>query len=107
MEDMIYDVEMGAPESAVIVDPVDTTRRKRITPGTPHQDLLVPVVVGGERVYQSPSIHETREQVKLNLAWFHPGIKRFENPHAYPAGLEKGLYDLKMAMIMKAKGVPV
>lgn len=107
MEDMIYDVEMGAPDSAVIVDPVDTTRRKRITPGTPHQDLLVPVVVGGKRVYQSPSIHETREQVKLNLAFFHPGIKRFENPHAYPAGLEKGLYDLKMEMIMKAKGVPV
>jgi nicotinate phosphoribosyltransferase len=104
---MIYDVEMGAPEDAVIVDPSDMTRRKRIRPGTTYQDLLVPVIVGGRRVYNSPSIHESREQLKLNLAWFHPGIKRFENPHAYPAGLEKGLFDMKMAMILNAKGVPV
>lgn len=107
VEDMIYDVEMGVPTEPVIVDPSDMTRRKRIRPGTSYQDLLVPVFAGGKAVYTPPSIHEIREQVKLNLAWFHPGIKRFENPHAYPAGLEKGLFDLKMAMIMNAKGVPV
>jgi nicotinate phosphoribosyltransferase len=106
MEDMIYDVEMGVPADATIIDPVDITRRKRIEPGTAFQDLLVPVFVQGRQVYTPPSLHEIREQVKLNLAWFHPGIKRFENPHAYPAGLEKGLFDLKMQMILQAKGVP-
>ncbi|MOA53293.1 nicotinate phosphoribosyltransferase [compost metagenome] len=104
---MIYDVEMGVPDDGVIIDPVDATRRKRIQPGATYQDLLVSVFSGGRRVYDPPSIHEVREQVQRNLAAFHPGIKRFENPHAYPAGLEKGLYELKMAMILKAKGAPV
>lgn len=106
LDDMIYDIEMGVPAEAVIVDPVDMTRRKRIPAGMTHQDLLVPVFEAGRRVYDPPSIHAIRDQVQANLAAFHAGIKRFENPHAYPAGLEKGLFDLKMAMILGAKGVP-
>jgi nicotinate phosphoribosyltransferase len=34
----------------------------------------------------------------------HAGIKRFENPHRYPAGLELGLHELKMKLILRAKG---
>jgi nicotinate phosphoribosyltransferase len=34
----------------------------------------------------------------------HPGVKRFDNPHAYPAGLELTLHDFKTGLILKAKG---
>ncbi len=35
---------------------------------------------------------------------FHAGVKRFEHPHAYPAGLEQGLFERKLALVLKAKG---
>jgi nicotinate phosphoribosyltransferase len=107
MEDMIYNVEAGVPDEPVIVHPTDMTRRKRIRPDHAHFDLLVPVIAKGRRVYESPSLHEVRASLQKNLAALHPGNRRFENPHAYPAGLEKGLYDMKMAMILGAKGMPV
>jgi nicotinate phosphoribosyltransferase len=34
----------------------------------------------------------------------HPGIKRFENPHQYPAGLELTLHEFKTRLILRAKG---
>jgi nicotinate phosphoribosyltransferase len=107
LEDMIYDVEMGAPEDAVIVDPADMTRRKRVHEGTAYTDLLVTIFEKGQLVYTPPSIHEVRDAVQANLSKLHAGHRRFENPHGYPAGLEKSLFDYKMAQIMKAKGVPV
>ena len=36
----------------------------------------------------------------------HPGIKRFDNPHQYPAGLESGLHELKTRLILAAKKEP-
>jgi nicotinate phosphoribosyltransferase len=35
----------------------------------------------------------------------HPGIRRFMNPHEYPAGLERGLHEFKMRLILDARGV--
>lgn len=106
-EDMIYDIGMGVPEEPVMVDPLDLTRRKRIPGDATHTDLLVPIFEGGRRVYEPPSIHETRAQVRQGLERFHGGIRRFENPHQYPVGLEKQLFDFKTAKVFEARGLPV
>jgi len=108
--DAIYDTaSIGIGNSGkggtTIVDPMDMTRRKRIPPGTEYEDLLVPVLRGGRRVYDPPPITASRQRTFEQLAMFHAGIKRFVNPHQYPVGLERRLFDLRTELILKARGV--
>lgn len=103
--DMIYDAERGVKKPATMVDPADLTKRRRMDAKLKFTDLLVPVFRAGKQVYQPPPPEQTRRHVQEQLERFHPGIKRFVNPHRYPVGLEKGLHDLKMKLIMAARGV--
>ena len=102
--DAIYSEPEGFAQPATIIDPLDPTRRKVIPDGTAHEDLLVPVFRGGACVYPSPPIVETRDRVGSQLAMLHAGVKRFLNPHTYPVGLESSLHELKMELILKARG---
>ena len=102
--DGIYDLQCGAPEDFTLVDPLDSTRRKHLLPGTPFEDLLVPVFEHGKQVYQSPPLADIRRRTLSQLAMFHSGVKRFVNPHQYPVGLELGLHELKMELVLKARG---
>jgi nicotinate phosphoribosyltransferase len=99
--DMIYDELLGAGLS--LVDPIDVTRRKGVAADTAFSDLLVPVLRGGKAAYPVPALVEMRERAAEQLSRLHPGIKRFMNPHRYPAGLEQRLHDLKMRLVLEAK----
>lgn len=103
--DMIFD-ELGGEPAHVMVDPLDLTRRRSIPDGAPYEDLLVPVFRDGQRVYQLPTIEEIRARRQAQLDRFHGGIKRLLNPHQYPVGLEKRLFDLKTRLILQARGAP-
>jgi nicotinate phosphoribosyltransferase len=98
---MIYDELLGAGLS--LVDPIDVTRRKGVAADTAFSDLLVPVLRGGKAAYPVPALVEMRERAAEQLSRLHPGIKRFMNPHRYPAGLEQRLHDLKMRLVLEAK----
>jgi nicotinate phosphoribosyltransferase len=104
--DVIFD-EQGAPLPAepVMVDPLDPTRRKKMPAGAAFSDLLVPVFRAGKRVYEPPSATEARKLVAAQLEGLHGGIKRLVNPHVYPVGLERGLYDFKTRLILEHRGV--
>ena len=102
--DGIYDLECGAPEDFTIVDPLDSTRRKHLPPGTPFEDLLVPIFEHGRQVYQSPPLADMRRRTQSQLAMFHSGVKRFVNPHQYPVGLELKLHEVKTELVLKARG---
>jgi len=102
--DAIYDQSRPAPASFTIVDPLDPTRRKHIAGSAPGEDLLVPIFQAGRRVYRAPSLEQTRERVRQQLACLHPGIKRFVNPHQYAAGLEQGLHEVKTRLVLNARG---
>ncbi len=101
--DAIYDIQHPMPDGCTIVDPSDPTRRKRIAAGMPFEDLLVPVFRGGQRVLDLPSLEDARARAKQQLALFHAGVKRFANPHQYPAGLELGLHEKKTRLILQAR----
>jgi nicotinate phosphoribosyltransferase len=103
--DMIFDEELGATAAPTLVDPSDLTRRKEIPADTGYADLLVPVFRQGQRVYDPPPLKELRRRTAEQLAGFHGGIKRFANPHRYPVGLERGLFDLKTHLILQARGL--
>ncbi|MEB3198209.1 MAG: nicotinate phosphoribosyltransferase [Candidatus Sericytochromatia bacterium] len=104
--DALYDVSRDVPDGElVIVDPAEITHQKRIAAGTPYSDLLQPIFRAGARVYDPPPLAEVRAHAQRQLGMFHEGIKRFDHPHAYPAGVEKSLYDFKLDLVLAAKGV--
>lgn len=102
--DAIYDLNSPVPESFVIVDPLDPTRRKHFEPGTAFEDLLVPIFRAGQLVYEPPSLRDTRQRARQQLALLHAGIKRRVNPHQYPAGLELGLHETMTRLVLEARG---
>lgn len=101
--DMIYDERLGVGADCTIVDLADATRRKRIAPDARHDDLLVPVMRGGRIIYDLPSIDAARQRCREQLEHLHPGVRRFVNPHLYPAGLERGLHELRTQLILQAR----
>jgi nicotinate phosphoribosyltransferase len=103
--DMIYDTGLGASARPTMIDPQDMTHRKKLPASASHVDLLKPIFEKGKLVYQAPGLEEIRRYSQHQRDQFHPGIKRFVNPHRYPVGLEQGLYDLKTKLVMKARGV--
>lgn len=104
--DMIYDVEVGCgePNSPLIVDPHDDTRRKRMPGGARHEELLVPIFRQGALIYDLPDLPAVRDRTRSQLDRFSASIKRFDNPHEYPAGLEPRLHELRKKLILEARG---
>jgi nicotinate phosphoribosyltransferase len=102
--DMIYDLDGPAESSRIIVDPLDSTRRKHIAQEANAEDLLVPIFRRGELVYSLPSITASRDRTLAQLGCLHESHKRFLNPHEYPVGLSPALYELRSRLILKARG---
>ncbi len=102
--DMIYNELQPSSGSSVIVDPLDPTKQRRLTGGETSEDLLVPLVRGGQPVYEPPGLDTIRDRAQRQLASFHTSILRHDNPHRYPVGLEKGLHELKTKLVFKARG---
>ena len=103
--DVVYDELLGLPARAVMVDPLDPTRRREVPTGA-GADLLVPVFRRGRRVYTPPPLPEMRARTKAQLAKFHGGVKRFVNPHRFPVGLERGLHEVRTQLILEARKAP-
>jgi nicotinate phosphoribosyltransferase len=101
--DAMYDLDAGIQLPNEIVDPADPIRRKEIPAGSAGEDLLVPIFRGGSLVYSVPAIQDVQRRTTQQLASLHPSIKRFINPHRYPAGLESRLFALRQSLIAAAK----
>ena len=101
--DAIFDEMSGCPERPTVVDPKDPTRVRRAPEGGRWEDVLKPVMRGGERVGGGETLSAVRARAMAQVRSLHPTIRRFLNPHAYPAGLEEGLHGMRMEM-MKRRG---
>lgn len=102
--DMVFDVEHPPADDEVIVDPADSTRRKVLT-GLSYDPLLAPVMRAGRMVADIPDARAARERCASSLGELDPSVVRFLNPHEYPVGLERGLHDLQMALVLAWKGI--
>lgn len=102
--DMLYNELTSPPRECVMVDPEDSTRRKSFC-GEPADDVLEPVLRGGELVGVLPGIQASRARTAEQLAMLDPSVKRFLNPHRYTVGVEQSLYDLRKQLILKARGL--
>ncbi|TLV01071.1 nicotinate phosphoribosyltransferase [Dyadobacter luticola] len=102
--DMIFNIETPLAGKSTMIDPYDFTKNKSFPASSEYEDLLVPIFEKGMLTYTLPDIHETRKRVNSQLSHFYKGIKRFVNPHTYPVGLEKGLFDLKTELVLRLRG---
>ncbi|WP_158999336.1 nicotinate phosphoribosyltransferase [Pigmentibacter ruber] len=102
--DMIYDeLTYKKGKETDIIDPSDINRFYKLTNNCEYEELLKPIFVKGKLVYQSPSLVKIREKCFDSLKKLHPSIKRLLNPHHYPAGLEKNLFNFKLDLIRNIK----
>lgn len=101
--DMIHDISHPPADEPMMIDPADSTRRKRFSKGQRFEELLVPVVRGGERVYELPDLTAIQERAREQLSLLDPSVRRFLNPHSYPVGLERGVHALRMRLIVLAR----
>jgi len=103
--DMIFDQgsKPNLADGAAMIDPADPNRRRDFAPDAPSSDLLVPIFRQGQSVYQQPSLEVIRQRVRDELDCTPVSVKRFDNPHIYPVGLEESLYRFKDLMIQSAR----
>ena len=97
--DAVFDTLQKQEGNWIIVDPLDSTRQRKVEPHLPYRDLLEPIFRNGECVYQSPDLQTMRARAQNELNHFHQGIKRFLNPHQYVVGLEQKTYEMKAQLI--------
>ncbi|MGI5919472.1 MAG: nicotinate phosphoribosyltransferase [Christensenellales bacterium] len=81
-----------------IFHPVDTWKRMRLT-DYHTKELLIPVFIDGQQVYQSPPLMEIQEYSRADLNTFWDEVRRLINPQEYKVDLSQELYDLKRSML--------
>ena len=80
-------------------DPLDTWKRKTLD-DYEVEELLKPIFIKGELVYDLPSIEEIRDYCKDQVESLWDEVKRFENPHNYYVDLTQKLWDIKRQLLV-------
>jgi len=104
---MIYDDGLGIDPRLTIVDPRDPARQKLLTADLEPIDLLIPALRNGRRVAEPETLEVIRARGIHQLAMLHPSIRRFMNPHEFPAGLDIGLHELRDQMVREWRASPI
>lgn len=100
--DVLYN-EAEPPTEWRMVDLDDPTHTRVVSPRWTSRDLLVPVFRRGERVLAPEPLSSARERVRAGLSRLRSTQLRFDNPQRYPVGLEKGLHQLKVDLVSRAR----
>lgn len=99
------DEKFSEDETLTLFDSSSPWKKMTLQPGTyTLRDLLVPIFVKGECVYNSPSTAEIKEYCKKELDTLWDEHKRLNNPHILPVDLSHKLYDLKHRLIEEMSG---
>ena len=104
--DMVFDTKSDVAECETIVDPLDSLRRKHLA-GKRFETLLAPLARGGKTVlapeYRDANAAQVRAKAALDT--LDESQKRMLNPHSYPVGLERGLFERRSALVAKLRGI--
>ena len=100
--DLITVFDEEAPSGEIeIFDPEASWKRKTID-NYYAQELLIPVVLNGEVIYQTPPMQEIQDYCKGEVKKLWDEVKRFENPHNYYVDLSLKLWNIKQDLLRKA-----
>lgn len=95
-------------------EPIDTTKPYKIHDQTHTwkqkevtnfytRDLLVPIFIDGECVYNEKTVQEIQDYCLKQVDTLWGEYKRFDNPEIYRVDLSNKLYELKMKMIREKR----
>ncbi len=94
----IYDENPDFTKPIELFDPEATWKRKTFDDYTV-RSLLEPVFLGGEKVYQVPTIEEVKAYCASQVDTLWDEVKRFENPHNYYVDLSQKLWDVRAELL--------
>ncbi|MDR3239228.1 MAG: nicotinate phosphoribosyltransferase [Clostridiales bacterium] len=101
----LEDETLDGDQDLTLVDPNATWKRMTLPGGSYEiRNLLTPIFISGECVYQSPSVMEIQAYCKRELNTLWDEHKRLVNPQIGYVDLSQKLYDLKQNMIRTLRG---
>lgn len=87
-------------EDLMIFDPIDTWKKTKLAGGTyTLRELLTPIFIHGECVYQSPTVMEIAAYCKAEKETLWDETKRLFYPHRVYVDLSEKLYDVKKKLL--------
>ena len=95
----VFDEKINESEPLELFDPIQTWKTKTVTNYTARQ-LLEPIFLNGECVYDTPKIADIRTYCQKEIETLWEEVKRFENPHNYYVDLSKKLWDIKRDLLV-------
>ncbi len=104
--DMVFDVNSGVRDGETIIDPCDNLRQKNLG-GKRFETLLHPLARSGKVVLpaEGKDALAARERARAGLATLDESQKRMLNPHSYPVGLERGLFERRRDLVAHLRGL--
>lgn len=103
--DMVYDVNTPVNAHEIIVDPSDPLRRKTLM-GKRYERIMFPLARKGV-VCLEPEFRDAmkaQQRTRAGLATLDESQKRIWNPHSYPVGLERNLYERRSRLVESKRG---
>jgi nicotinate phosphoribosyltransferase len=94
----VYDERVDDSKPLTIFDPEATWKKKEITDFTA-RELMAPIFMEGELVYQKPSLEDIRAYCKAQVDTLWEEVKRFDNPHSYYVDLSEELWSVKQELL--------
>ena len=92
--------ELDDTKPYTLFDPVHTWKQKEIDNFTA-VNILKPIFVNGELVYNKPKTSDIREYCLAQIDTLWDEVKRFENPHKYYVDLTPELWQIKNDLLTK------
>ena len=94
----LHDETVDDTTDLTIFDPMATWKRKDVY-NFEARELLVPVFLGGKRVYDSPSLDEIKAYCAQQVDTLWDEVKRFDYPHNYYVDLSEKLLKIKLDLL--------
>ena len=94
------DEVLNPEEDLLLFDPVETWKKTKLKGGTYSiREMMLPIFVKGECVYQSPSVPEIAAYCKKEKDTLWEETKRLFNPHKVYVDLSEQLYQVKKELL--------
>ena len=94
------DEQFDPEEDLVLFDPIDTWKKTRLKGGSyTMRELLKPIFINGECVYQSPSVMEIAKYCRQEKETLWEETRRLFYPHEVYVDLSRKLYDVKEQLL--------
>ena len=98
----VHDETVDDSGDLEIFDP-DVTWKKKVVYDFTAKELLVPIFLGGKRVYECPSLPEIQAYCREQVDTLWDEVKRFDYRHQYYVDLSPKLWQIQQDLLRKTK----